>query len=307
MLVFVTLYLFALLMADVLLMLLARLFWVFDIFINFVPQFLILGVISLVLLLTQGYTLQAGIMCCALLYFARPVWRLWKPHAPRVHTAKSSLTILQANVNQFNTGYASLGKQIRETDPTMIFLNEVREGWLTRIKQEFGDRYGGSIEVPADNYRGMGFFSKLPIASYEIIRLSQANSPLLRIQMKDMPLTVYATHPVPPMTPGWASQRKAFFRYLISDMHKVAGDILMVGDLNTTIFSPLLVSFLKSTGLTLDREGFGLRTTWLRGTPLAMPLDHILYRGALQMRDFRVLGPIGSDHRPVLATFNYAR
>jgi endonuclease/exonuclease/phosphatase (EEP) superfamily protein YafD len=51
------------------------------------------------------------------------------------------------------------------------------------------------------------------------------------------------------------------------------------------------------------REGHGIGATWPAGWPLGVPIDHVLASGDVQLRNFRVLRAIGSDHRPISAEF----
>ncbi len=307
MLYFLGIYLAALLLFVALLMSLAELFWVFDNFINFIPQFLFLTVLCIIALLAEGSFWQALAMCCVFVFFAMPLVRVRYPGRSASVAGDRSLTVLQANVNLKNTKYDRLIKVIREAKPTMIMMNEVTAAWIDRVTKATAATHLYRIVLPSTTYRGMAVFSQWPIASHDVLELTKKNSPLIRVHMQDVPLTIYVAHPLPPMTPGWSSHREIFFKRLAVEVRKSTDDVLVVGDLNTTFFSPLLRTFLKTSGLKLDRQGFGVKTTWMRGTPLALPLDHILYRGSLTMTDLKVMSSIGSDHRPVLATFNYAR
>jgi endonuclease/exonuclease/phosphatase (EEP) superfamily protein YafD len=299
-------FFFLLLLLDVFFMLMASRFWIFDLFINFVPQFLVLDVLCIVLLLAQGNWGEAAVLCFALVYFGRPLIMLYiSPSQNRV-SGGTPLTILQTNVNENNTRYNLLIDHIHSRKPSIIMLNEVRKGWIDALRKEFGEAYPFIIDLSSDAYSGMAVLSQLPIASHEVFRPTKESSPLIRVRLQNLPLTIYVAHPVPPLGKSWATQRDMFFQFLASDAKEIKGDMLVVGDLNTTIFSPLLRGLLQTTGLSLDRKGFGWKPSWMYGTPIALPIDHILYRGSMIMTKLQILSTIGSDHRPVLATFEYA-
>jgi endonuclease/exonuclease/phosphatase (EEP) superfamily protein YafD len=79
-----------------------------------------------------------------------------------------------------------------------------------------------------------------------------------------------------------------------------AGPVILVGDLNTTPWSPAFKDLLQATGLQNSMKGFGIQPTWPTTIPLFwIPLDHLLHSPDFHVKS-RKTGPhVGSDHFPV--------
>lgn len=88
-------------------------------------------------------------------------------------------------------------------------------------------------------------------------------------------------------------------------------DLILVGDLNATPWSALFRHLCRSADLQHGREGRGVLSSWsLAATiPLrlghwgTLPIDHMLYKGAIGLEEFEVLDWCLSDHRPLRGTF----
>jgi endonuclease/exonuclease/phosphatase (EEP) superfamily protein YafD len=75
---------------------------------------------------------------------------------------------------------------------------------------------------------------------------------------------------------------------------------LVVGDLNTTDFSPCFRDFLKASGLQDSRQGRGIQASWGPFPLLEIAIDHCLTAPEIAVMQRRVGPHLGSDHRPVI-------
>jgi endonuclease/exonuclease/phosphatase (EEP) superfamily protein YafD len=80
-------------------------------------------------------------------------------------------------------------------------------------------------------------------------------------------------------------------------------DYLLLGDLNTTPWSPQMRLLEEFGGLTQARRGRGVLGSWAPGRLrwLTLPIDHVLAKGAVRAENFELLPWTASDHRPVRA------
>ena len=84
----------------------------------------------------------------------------------------------------------------------------------------------------------------------------------------------------------------------------------MAGDWNITPYSPYFDELKKRSGLKYEITTIFPAHTW--PSPFILPLfqipiDHILYKGDLQLIS-KERGPaMGSDHYPLIATFGFSR
>ncbi|MEM7233873.1 MAG: endonuclease/exonuclease/phosphatase family protein, partial [Planctomycetota bacterium] len=82
---------------------------------------------------------------------------------------------------------------------------------------------------------------------------------------------------------------------------------LLLGDLNTTPFSPYFSKLLDETGLQNSARGFGLQASWPSLlSVLGIPLDHVLHSEDIVVVDRSTRAGAGSDHRAVIVDFQSA-
>jgi endonuclease/exonuclease/phosphatase (EEP) superfamily protein YafD len=94
------------------------------------------------------------------------------------------------------------------------------------------------------------------------------------------------------MVADWAAER--------------AGPVVLVGDLNTTSWSPFFSDLLSASGLRDSRLGYGVEATWpWFPLPLRIPIDHCLVSSHFDVKARRVGRNVSSDHRPIVVELAY--
>lgn len=90
--------------------------------------------------------------------------------------------------------------------------------------------------------------------------------------------------------------------WLIARLMELPGPLILSGDFNAAPWSPLMRKIMEGGGLArLSVTG----PTWPSSARwIGIPIDHVL--GDAGAGEARVLGDIGSDHRPILVTFTLA-
>jgi endonuclease/exonuclease/phosphatase (EEP) superfamily protein YafD len=103
-----------------------------------------------------------------------------------------------------------------------------------------------------------------------------------------------------------SSLRNDQLRAIAKFLQGVEGSRLVMGDLNTTSWSPHFRDLLAATGLVDSRRGRGMQPTWtaFRGL-VRLPLDHVLVSPDITVTARRVGPPIGSDHLPVIVELEF--
>ena len=78
---------------------------------------------------------------------------------------------------------------------------------------------------------------------------------------------------------------------------------VVLADLNQTPWSTAYRHLIRDARLQDARRGQWPRKTWRprRSWLVGLPIDHVLYRGAVQVEQFRLGPDVGSDHLPLLA------
>ena len=121
-------------------------------------------------------------------------------------------------------------------------------------------------------------------------------------------LRVIGAHPMRPGRSARTMQRNGTLEHL-GELAGESPDVLVLGDLNTTEFSPLWGELLETGALEDSRRGRGRMGTWLVQVPrfgwkpplARRPLDHVLVGASVVVVDRRVGPNLGSDHLPVVA------
>jgi endonuclease/exonuclease/phosphatase (EEP) superfamily protein YafD len=78
--------------------------------------------------------------------------------------------------------------------------------------------------------------------------------------------------------------------------------VIVVGDFNTTPWSPCFQDLLAAAGLRNATLGHGYIGTWPTWFwPALIPIDHVLLKGPLAATTVGRGPAIGSDHYPIIA------
>ena len=77
--------------------------------------------------------------------------------------------------------------------------------------------------------------------------------------------------------------------------------VIILGDFNSTPWSQIFRTFQRQSGLSLARQGWGLKPTWPAWLPpfLQIPIDCGLHSPSLTPAKYQVGPNLGSDHRPI--------
>ncbi len=286
---------------------LGRIWWGFDWFSHFrVQYFGLLGAAALVLLGGGKYT-EAGLWGLFAFVNLGIILTIYIrfPGAPL--TGKTYRALL-CNVLQENRQHDKILALVRVSKPDFIVLLEVGEAWMESLAPLETDypyhinRFWGE-----ENY-DIALFSRIPFADVEI-RHFEANrvpSVVARFDLDERRLTVIGTHPAPPKSKVQFDHRNEHLLELARFASAQRGEVMALGDLNMTSWSPFFRELLRVSGLRDGRQGFGVQPTWpVNLPPLMIPLDHVLVSQGIHIRQRRLGPPVGSDHRPVIVDFSF--
>lgn len=219
--------------------------------------------------------------------------------------------VLSANLfSSQNRSYERVRRLIREANPDLIVLTEVTHAWQVALQDQQAN-YTFSNVVARPGGVGIMMLSRIPFEHVEVVRSGADGRPSIlgRLQLREeRRLTVIGTHPPAPVTPTRAKFRDRQLRALADFVSSQEGPRLVVGDLNTTSWSPIFQDFLRRTKFRDSRIGFGLQPTWpVAIPPLQIPIDHCLVSSEVAVHRREVWGDIGSDHYPIVVDVSIAR
>jgi endonuclease/exonuclease/phosphatase (EEP) superfamily protein YafD len=262
----------------------------------------------LLLLLRRRIPMLIGLFCIAMLSTHILTWYL-----PSMGTAPPFVKVMFSNVWLYNKRYEDVLSLVRTEKPDILGVTEVDQAWVQQLDRlqdilPYRTEYGGNTVV----------YSKFNLAGTEILdrdpRFPQ--TVIIRNLLQDnQRFTLVATHPSSPHNRQRLADRNAHLENLALYLDQFQDNLIMIGDFNTSPWSPYYRQFVDRARLVSARQGFGLYPTWaisrVRQIPdflqplLSVPIDHAFIRsGNLKLRSLEFhTGPyVGSDHLPIITT-----
>ncbi|MGJ8723275.1 MAG: endonuclease/exonuclease/phosphatase family protein [Roseibacillus sp.] len=288
-------------------MLFARWHWALDLLTHFrLPCALGFGALLLFLLLAK-LPKSALIVACLLVIQLQPLSRHYLPFTKDNRKGTGpEFKVLTYNVLTRNHRHTDVLALIQKHDPDFLLLQETSREWVNALSP-LRTRYPYVVEHPRSDNFGILLYSKHPILDSIVDTNKKYATPHIRalIQFQGRKLNLINTHTLPPRTPATARSNQATLQRIAEETRTRNAPIIVVGDFNCTAYSP---SFRPLDAELKDSSrGRGYPVTWNRYHPLlGIPIDHILYSEDLICRS-REIGPrTGSDHSPIIATFQFA-
>ncbi len=216
------------------------------------------------------------------------------------------LTLLVSNVYFNNHRKRRLLELVASESPDVVGLVEVDSRWLRRLKA-LREHYPYHYEVPDEHFVGLALYSRLPLENARVLALpGEPTTPAIAASLKAPggEVEIVLAHPMSPESAEIIERRNAQIRALAQYARSVRTPLVMAGDFNLTMWNTAYRPLADVAGLHNARQGYGVGPTWPAIWKLGVPIDQILGSTGVHFRNFRVLGPIGSDHLPVFTEFN---
>ncbi len=276
-----------------------RLNWVLDVFSHFrvyyFVAFLIIGIIALMLKKWREMGISFALSLVLFLTFADLFIPLEKAQP------SEGLKIVSINLLSSNVNYQDVLKFISSNDFDVVFFQELNSKWKNEL-EAIGDEFILKEMFPREDNFGIGVYSKINGAYVQEVDFSTVNIPslILTVQHIGREIKIINTHPLPPVGDSYFLARNDQFETLNRIIANMNQEIVLIGDLNSTRFSPNFNLLMRNGKLRDSRKGFGLLPTWHAQFPLiSVTLDHAFITDGIEV-SHRSVGPdIGSDHLPV--------
>lgn len=252
------------------------------------------------------YKMILGGLFLSIIYLLYKIW----PYTPfskkemqRVSPgdSKNEFKVFSANVFQDNHNYKKLLKQIKDSDPDIIFLLETNSAWANATKQLKKD-YPYELSAPLENTYGLLFYSRFKLENAKIVYLVKKDIPSIEavvILPSGKKIQLWGLHPEPPV-PGESLYSTAKDKEIMKVALKAKAcklPCIVMGDLNDVAWSYTTELFRKTSELLDPRRGRGFYNTfsahyWL----IRFPLDYIFCSEEFGLISMRRMPKNGSDH-----------
>ncbi|TNE25387.1 MAG: endonuclease/exonuclease/phosphatase family protein [Alphaproteobacteria bacterium] len=288
-------------------------YWFFDLWSHFKPHYIpcaaALTAAALFLKLKKTVLLNLAVLVTN----AVIITTILVPHASRPSPKTPIvLTAVSANILSVNRHYRFADALLQRFDADIFLMLETTEDWVREtayLKEQFPH---SAADARSDNF-GILFYSKYAfdggVENFTPPHHPALTVPYIRAEFKDTPLNVhdrplvfYGIHTTPPVAREYAACRDALMRYIAAEIAATPDkDIIVMGDLNDTVWSRNFQKFLGKSGL--HSIGSGLQNTWPTAfpAPLRLQIDHALIKGFQGFSgNMKTEAAMGSDHLPVV-------
>lgn len=235
-----------------------------------------------------------------------------EPPASVASTANNPLAASPHRIGiiQFNAqassapaGFDSFTRFVREADPDLVAVEDLAPEWARRFRSEFAS-LTPAIELPLTEGGGIGLYSRIPIEDARLRYFADAEPGLAtitaRMTLGNLPVDLIVTHPMAPTSPHTFNARNEQLAAIASERARFTTELIVVGDLNITSWSPAFGQFTSAMGVRDTRKGFGVQGTWPAEVPgFRVPIDHCLVSERFVTGDRRVGPAAGSQHLPI--------
>lgn len=219
-----------------------------------------------------------------------------------------NLRILLSNVYVRNRSYEKVLALVNDEKPDIAIFQEVDFRWSRQL-QPLISTFPFTFQAADD----LVIYSRLPLNQTVLFGSAIKSSIAANLTINQQDITLIVTHPLPPL-PKLFEFRNQQLLEVGQYIQQQRNPVILVGDLNTTMWSPYYHKLIQDTGLKNARQGFGLLPTWpiptphantfLKRTPIVslfqIPLDHCLLSSAIAVTGIHPGPSINSDHLPLI-------
>jgi endonuclease/exonuclease/phosphatase (EEP) superfamily protein YafD len=221
-----------------------------------------------------------------------------------------AVKIFTVNVNEDNSNYDALLALIRREQPDLVFIQELSPGWSAAL-ETLRNTYPFYVMTARNDFFGLGVFSRYPLENVDSGDPLNGDVPLIRadLVLGDRRVRVLNVHLAPPEGGWYTELRYKQYPWLTEYAASYSGLLLVAGDFNCTMWSPLYRDLVRRAGLLNARQGHGVLPSWfpLAGPLHLIPIDQILAGGGVRFTNAHLGTRIGSDHRPLIAELRLPR
>lgn len=278
---------------------LGKVYWIFDLFAHFRLQY---TVILLIMILAFFLYKKQNLAAVAVLFLIPNLYETGSIFfgGNKKEDLKKYLKISSINLLSTNGNEQAVLDLIQSQDPDILILLELNERWEKDLATAI-ETYPYQKIIPRTSF-GMAMLSKVEVQNTTELNLSPAGIPslLATILFDHQQIQIMAIHPVPPVGQQAFEYRNAQFASIIAMKQVLHENLIIIGDFNSTPYSPYFKQLTNELNLLDSRKGFGVLATWPTWfPPLKIPIDHCLVSPSIFIKNRAVGEPIGSDHLPI--------
>jgi endonuclease/exonuclease/phosphatase (EEP) superfamily protein YafD len=280
----------------------------FELFSHFKVQYLaiLLFCAFMFILQSQWLWLMISLVGVCLNGFVILPW--YFPIQSQIGISDHHLKIIQANVHWKNQNDSALIKLVTTEQPDILIVQEVSRFWKQKLKLlnkqfPYMEIYSDKDKLGLEIELGIAVLSRFPFEYADVFLLGRAKRETLLVGVKinQKILSLVTTHPWAPISQKLFDLRNEQLTAVTTLIQKQPTPKILVGDFNTSLWSPYYTRLIQNTGLVNARQGFGILPTYPTFFSLLMiPIDHCLVSPDIKVINIKTGKNIGSDHLPLI-------
>ncbi len=223
-------------------------------------------------------------------------------------SAQPRLMVFSANLFESERAVRSAVAQVEALDADLVWWSEFPRELDPDTRARVGEldaRYPFGFELAAADGRDIRFLSRYPLRTRQTFEPALTTGrPALRLglDVRGFPVTVFALHTHPPTSDWSLRARNETLDWLQDELASLDGRAIVMGDLNTSAFSPRFAELIREGELACLSPWRCAVASWPTFVPfLLTPIDHILVSGEVAITSLRRGRFTGSDHFPIVA------
>ncbi|MEG4235019.1 endonuclease/exonuclease/phosphatase family protein [Microcoleus sp. Pol11C3] len=216
-------------------------------------------------------------------------------------TPGQHLRILHSNVLTSNRRYSEVISLVKAEQPDIAVFVEVSTVWAKELAV-LSEMFPYSCHYQQSERFGSSIYSKLPLKNPSVKPFSNRRKSLFaEVEFQGKIISLILAHPTVPIKQQSLIERNRQLAGIGQYAAQVKNPLIVVGDFNTTMWSPFYKNMVKTGNLRNARSGFGILPTWPTFMPLAyIPIDHFLVSKEIGILKIRTGRNVGSDHLPLI-------
>ncbi|MEG4342629.1 endonuclease/exonuclease/phosphatase family protein [Microcoleus sp. A003_D6] len=216
-------------------------------------------------------------------------------------TPGQELRILHSNVLTSNRRYSDAISLVKREEPDIAVFVEVSTSWAKELSV-LSEIFPYSWQQQESEKFGSAIYSKLPLENTSVKAFSKQRKSLFAdVKFQGKVISLILVHPTVPVKQQSFIDRNQQLAAIGEYAAQVKNPLVVVGDFNTTMWSPFYKNMVKTGNLRNARSGFGILPTWPTFLPLAyIPIDHFLVTKEIGVLKIRTGRNVGSDHLPLI-------
>lgn len=283
-------------------------FWWLDNLVNLQLQW---SVLAILLILPSLKYIQHFVIPLSLLYLVIITYNFAPFYRSVNHdtTSKEILNIAQLNIQYGNPYIDRLIDEIGHSDYDVILLQEIGDNEHEKINKLIGYYPYSAGTSHLENYpSGMAIFSRWPLVTKKTHDLGYVEGKIIEVIIqspeKSIPIHLFALHPGAPRSKTLWQLRNSTLDYVAQQVSASRLPYkIVIGDINTTPWSPAFKSLEKTGVLQNSARGFGYIPSWAPGSInklmrwlISAYIDHCLVSDSFKIINKEYKSIDGSDH-----------